>query len=253
MFSNLSGLTFFSILLGVACAIIFSFIILILYKRAIIRGMSINGPELIEMQEGHLTTDNNRLGTQLEFLNILQTNVPDSNKFTILRKFLTKRLNIYAFSILCFAVLWTHLFLNMASIPLSINRLIICIILFIWPFVFLHNIIWATGRKEKLIAFTWYLFVFIFFSLVILMFQDQSFKFDQLIIPWVVYNAAPTIFIILIRSGKIRSISPLITGFCIITFLVSGLIINFFAFNDIALKKTVGFLRCRIIANLFSF
>jgi len=227
-----------SIIIGAIAAFFLSSFILRLYKRAVIKGMNLSVPSFKEIEQTNET--HLRSNQKIDFIQTNDTAAlyADSINYQQLCKFLNNRLVIYAVSILCFALSWSYIYLNVNAMTMNLNQVIYCIVIFFWPFVFSQNIIWSNDRKQKSITYGSYFASFIVLSLIIYLFQDVNFQLILLLVPRIIYNALPTILILLIRIGKIRSISTIVTAFCFIAFLTACLSIIFFSSNHDALKKT---------------
>lgn len=228
-------------IIGLIGSFAISLLIIYLYKRAVIKGMGL----AFMTERSNKEIGFNQIQSEFKQVNGYSMDEPVfvlNNKsgqpflktleYKSLEKFLDINLLVHAISSLLFAATWVLIYLGPSIsffyffVPAWIPILDLFVI-FCWPFVFSVNAIWARGRKRKLLIFCCYA-ILVIVSIVLIFYNQDQFKLQELFYPFLVYNAAPSFTILLLRFAKIQTVSMTIFMFCFISaslfFLITGFI-----------------------------
>ncbi|CAN5126524.1 hypothetical protein BH23BAC2_BH23BAC2_24320 [soil metagenome] len=220
-------------IIGLIGSFAVSLLIIYLYKRAIIKGMGLAFMTERSNKEIEFNQVNGYSMDEPVFVLNNKSGQPFSKtlEYKSLEKFLDINLLVHAISSLLFAATWVFIYLGPSIsffyffIPAWIPILDLLVI-FCWPFVFSVNAIWARGRKRKLLIFGCYA-ILVIVSIVLIFYNQDQFKLQELFYPFIVYNAAPSFTILLLRFAKIQTVSMTIFMFCFISALLFFLITGF--------------------------
>ncbi len=210
--------------------IIFSFIIIARYKKAlkILMNSGFTLPE--ETNETYKTI------SKSYHINYL-SNVPSIQNSQIINKRKWQAFLNFLFAFLVYIIVYSILDLNHSNNSFSFYRLVFMVLLFATPIFLLYILIFNNDPKIEISLF---LKLFSVNIIVLTIYQYFASISTTSILEglkvYLVYNLVPIILIFLFRLKAIKAISVTISIFAFITILIGFLIVNYFLGNETSLR-----------------
>jgi hypothetical protein len=204
------------ILVSAVLTVVFSFILLKLYRRAVIRSMGVSGGDGASsvgadaIQQGSTTTE-------LVFSTLGQEDghpgsiSPDFKKTS---DSLRQLGYAYALAGAAYATVLSLPWMLTAGGGFPLMRFVWLFVCYFWPAIVVITFVAAVDRKEKRVLIGGYFAVVTVIGLITLV-RNVDLTLGQLLFFWGYVNGAPTLLLSLLLLRKIRAVTPLVLAFMV--------------------------------------
>ncbi|MBL7765935.1 MAG: hypothetical protein JNJ58_07575 [Chitinophagaceae bacterium] len=225
--NNLNGAILMVVLAAALLSIPFCFILINYYRRKLIQGMgykmktvktdSSNDPAPAQVPQARFNT-----------INPAELNTRDVKNFFKLKEFLGYNWFVYIISIGIAALCLSAIMLSCSHIDLSAWRIAYTALFYLWPLLLASLIIITSSTFQRFIFIIAY---FIFNLMIVYIFYAQgqitpNYSFGKLLLPVLIINFLPTLFVLILLLRKIRGISFLMATMFMVAFGLTFLFIN---------------------------
>ena len=214
----LTGQMPFILIAAAILALPVSFILLWLYRRAVIKSMLRSSAEGMQLKPG--STDLNKQATRLKvkIVEARQAAPCASTCADFLSKlqfYCWKNALIYAKAGTAFTSVMTAAVLLSGTSDFFLIRTILVFWVYAWPIVLTLNLLAATARKQLVFTSGGYFAVFIVLIVLAQLTGNDS-SSSQIIQLWAITNLPPTVLILAFLARPVRAVGPMVLSFMII-------------------------------------
>ena len=208
----LTGQLPFILITSAILAFPISFILLLIYKRAVLKSMrSHSGSELLEEKIQKLTNS--------ALVKNFITDIEAKQLYEKAFKLQSINSMIYLIAGFGYAFVMSFAFLIATKSEFLLIKILFMIMIYSWPSVFLQILLILADKKSKLITASIYFLIFLSLSLLAI-FKSTELTFSQTIFLLLWFNLPASILILAFLYRKIRAVGPLVITLMI--FAVAG-------------------------------
>uniref|UniRef100_A0A831U2S5 Uncharacterized protein n=1 Tax=Geobacter metallireducens TaxID=28232 RepID=A0A831U2S5_GEOME len=242
----LTGQLPFILSVGAILALPLSYLLLRLYRKALLRGMNRRG----ESPGGKRSpAPDERAGPAVPPPGELRLNVLDAalNGFGERAGPLLRRARsspwragmVYGAGGLVYAAIMAFCFLRSSSTEILPLRFLILLWVFSWPLVPTLGLVAATGRKTRLLLLAAHAAVFAILGAIGLARSPDS-SLGQLAVLWLSTNLPPTLLLLLFLIRRVRAVGPLVVTFMVMALTGSNLLLSVLDRHQGVLRSVAG-------------
>ncbi len=242
----LTGQLSFILIVSTLLALVASYLLLRLYRRAVIRSMLLRSRSEILQTRGYLPseTDHRSNDAPLGFNFITWTAARGNRAATALyrranrRKWLTAFIHIIAGC--CFAAAMTAAFLTAGKMDFLPFRFMYLTWVNSWPVLIAVDLAVGLSRRGKLIGAVIYFLIGGVLGAVLLA-KSPGQPVGQLLYLWLEFNAVPTVLLLVFLNRRIRALGPLVLVFMILSVTGASFVVTLTGNNQKLLRAVSDF------------
>lgn len=234
----LTGQMPFILITSVILSVPVSFILLWLYRRAVL--ISMNRQTDADLEQSHAATINNQA-------TILKIKIVEANQsascdqsctqfVTRLKRSPWKNALIYAKGGAAFTLIMTAAVLLSGTSDFFIIRALLVFCVYAWPIVLTLNLVAASSRKDILITVGAYFSILIVLTILALI-KSNELTLGQVFMLWGITNLPPTVLILAFLVRPIRAVGPMVLAFMILALTGSVIALALIGSSDEALRS----------------
>jgi hypothetical protein len=244
--NNLPGVLAFILLLATVLALLVSFALLRLYRRAVLRSMRARTrPRADEPAPPDTSTASGQPARTEPDLVVLDrdstvaTGAPAETLYSAALYAPWRAAAIYAGAGFSYALVMTVA--SIASMKLEFNVILFATLswIYAWPVVLTVNLVAAATRRAKLAIASVYFLVFALLGTVAIA-RSPALDWGQLAFLWIILELPSTVLLLAFLNRRIRAVGPLVLVFMILAVVGSQLVLSIAGSNMGLLRSIAG-------------
>jgi len=240
----LTGQLSFILIVSAILALVASFLLLLLYRHAVVKSMRRRSRSEILEPKGFLPQESEHKPNDapLNFSFVTRAAARASHDAAALYRRANRRRRLIAFvhtvAGCCFAAAMTAAFLTAGKMDFAPFRFSFFTWANAWPVLMAIDLTIGLSRRSKLVAALVY---FLIGGVIggILLIKNPGLPFGQLLYIWLEFNAVPTILLLVFLNRRIRAVGSLVLVFMILGVTGASFVVTL-AGNNLKLLKAVS-------------
>lgn len=240
----LTGQLSFILVVSSVLALVASYLILRLYRRAVIKSMQRRRRSEILEQRGFLPPEAEHKPHDAPLnLNLVTRNEVQANRdATMLYRSANRRrwliAAVHMIAGCCFAAAMTAAFLSAGKMAFSPFRFLFITWANAWPVVIAIDLVVGLSRRARLIALPVYFLIGGVVGAIALA-KSPALSVGQLLYLWLDFNAPPTVLLLIFLNRRIRALGPLVLVFMLLGVTGASFVVTLTG-NNLKLLKAVS-------------
>jgi len=214
----LTGTFPFIIIVSAILALVVSFFLLLLYRRAVVQAMSaLAGVPSKSTQPSFAS--NRPSGISFPVIEIMESAVRERSASHSKGAYLQavqslNRLTLaYAIAGLGYALVFAVVMMFLAGADSSVNRFLVLLSFYSWPVAFSCSLINSSVGKR---VFIYYVVIVMLIAILVLLRNSGTLQAGELILLWLITNGPATVLLLTFLNRRVRAVGPLVLVFMII-------------------------------------
>jgi hypothetical protein len=240
----LTGQLPFILIVSAVLALVASFLLLLLYRRAVIKSMRRRSRSEILEPKGFLPSESEHKPNDapLNFNFVTRDAARAHRDATTLYRTANRRRWLIAFvhtvAGCCFAATMTAAFLSAGKMGFSPFRFLFLTWANAWPVLMAIDLAVGLSRRGKLVGAVVYFLIGGVIGTIVLG-KNPGLPIGQLLYLWLEFNAAPTVLLLVFLNRRIRALGPLVLVFMILGVTGASFVVTLTG-NNLKLLKAVS-------------
>jgi hypothetical protein len=234
--SLLPGMLIFILVVATVLALLASFGLLRLYRRAVLRSMGARGPL---RADGHVPSDT----LAASGLDRDAAIVPGASAETLYSEALYapwRTAGIYVVAGFGYALVMAAAFLVSTQLEFSLMRFLLMFWVYAWPVVLTVNLVAAATRRAKLATALVYFLVYAVLGTIAIV-RSPALDWGQIALLWLTIEFPPTVLVLAFLNRRVRAVGPLVLVFMILAVTGSQLALSIAGSSRGLLSSIAGF------------